>query len=407
MEDAINSQRDVVATPPSEPDAGAPDPVSSSRRLGYLDGIRALAALYVVLHHIYITVYPGYPVNTGPWFLSWLMFGQLGVAVFIVVSGFSLSLLPARHGYRMTGGLRRFFSRRAWRIIPPYWAAIVASVLLVLVINLRIHDPVSTKGVVVHFLLLQDILSGASPNGAFWSIAVEWQLYFVFPLFLLARRHLGSVATALGAAVGIWAVYVLAVDVHGFGRLLHLSPQFAALFVFGIVAAQATVSGSRTRRWPWGWISLCAIALMVAACIWMGTPRALGDLYWYDLLGGVAMATGLAALARGGAGAVERLLQRRPLMSVGRYSYSLYLIHGPLLLAVWVFLIHPMHLASNAEFLVMLGVCVPVCLAAAYGFFLLFERPFLRKRSFAALVPARWSAWRPRREVEPATGNAY
>jgi peptidoglycan/LPS O-acetylase OafA/YrhL len=392
VQDAVNSQ----------PDVSAPRPP----RLVYLDAIRALAALYVVLHHIYITVYPGYPVNTGPWFLSWLMFGQLGVAVFIVVSGFSLSLLPARQGYRMTGGLRRFFSRRAWRIIPPYWAAIVASVLLVLLINLRIHDPVSTKGVIVHFLLLQDILSGASPNGAFWSIAVEWQLYFVFPLFLLARRHLGSVVTAVGAALGIWAVYVLAVEVHGFSRLLHLSPQFAALFVFGILAAQATVHRPQSRHLPWGWITLGAFALLVAGCLWMGTPRALGDLYWYDLLAGAAMATGLAALASGGAGVVQRALERGPLVSVGRYSYSLYLTHGPILLAIWVFVVHPMHLAVNAEFLVMLAVCVPVALAAAYGFFLAFERPFLRRRSFAALVPS----WRrgtrsvPAGEVEPAAG---
>ncbi len=74
------------------------------RRLDYLDGIRALAALFVVAHHVYIAVYPGFPENTGPWFLGWLLYGNFAVAVFIVVSGFSLTLAPARR--RLPAGRR-------------------------------------------------------------------------------------------------------------------------------------------------------------------------------------------------------------------------------------------------------------------------------------------------------------
>src|SRR5215203_5813238 len=100
-------------------------------RLDYLDAVRACAALYVVFHHIYLTVYPGFPRNTGPWYLGWLLFGHYGVAVFIVVSGFSLSLKPVRHAYEMPSSYGQFMQRRAWRIIPPYWAALVFSVLVV------------------------------------------------------------------------------------------------------------------------------------------------------------------------------------------------------------------------------------------------------------------------------------
>ncbi len=395
MEDAISSPRVATAAPSSATDTAEPDPVSSSRRLVYLDGIRALAALYVVVHHIYITVYPGYPRNTGPWYLGWLMFGQFGVAVFIVVSGFSLALVPARHDYELTGGLRRFFSRRAWRILPPYWAAIVASVLLVMLVNVRMEDHVQVRGVIVNFFLIQDIVRGVSPNGAFWSIAVEWQLYFLFPLFLFARRHLGSAATAIGGAIGVWVVFLVATHVHAFNRLLHLTPQFAAVFIFGIVAAQATRPNAPLRRIPWTWLAIAVSLLVVGGCVLMGTVRAIGDFYWYDIAVGAAMAAALAALARDGATPLARLLERGPVVSVGHFSYSLYLTHAPILLAIWVFVVRPLHLAPLAQFATMVVITVPVCLAAAYGFFRLFERPFLTKRSFAAWVPVRRNASRP------------
>ena len=54
---------------------------------------------------------PGY---TGP-----LVYGHLAVAVFIVISGFSLTLRPSTNGYALAEGGRGFFRRRFWRIVPP------------------------------------------------------------------------------------------------------------------------------------------------------------------------------------------------------------------------------------------------------------------------------------------------
>ena len=61
-------------------------------RVEFVDGVRALAALYVVAHHAYITVYPGFPINTGPSVFTPLIYGHFGVAIFMVVSGYSLAL---------------------------------------------------------------------------------------------------------------------------------------------------------------------------------------------------------------------------------------------------------------------------------------------------------------------------
>ena len=148
------------------------------RRLAGLDGIRGLAAAYVVINHIFLRAFPGYPVDNAPWWAGWFMYGRFAVVVFIVLSGFSLGVSPARHGWRL-GGLATYARRRAWRILPPYWAALVFSLaddLAACVAQPGWPEP-NGKSVVVNGLLIQDVFGVPSPNRAFWSIAIEAQLY--------------------------------------------------------------------------------------------------------------------------------------------------------------------------------------------------------------------------------------
>src|SRR5947208_7061384 len=95
-------------------------------RLAGLDGVRGLAALYVVVNHIFERAYPGYPADHAPFWAAGFIYGRFAVVVFIVLSGLSLGLVPARHGWRLDG-VARFARRRAWRILPAYWAALVLS----------------------------------------------------------------------------------------------------------------------------------------------------------------------------------------------------------------------------------------------------------------------------------------
>ncbi|MDX6476594.1 MAG: hypothetical protein QOH95_2105, partial [Gaiellaceae bacterium] len=76
------------------------------RRLSGLDGIRGLAALYVVVNHIFERTFPGYPHDRAPWWAGWFIYGRFAVVVFIVLSGFSLALSPARHGWRLDSVVR-------------------------------------------------------------------------------------------------------------------------------------------------------------------------------------------------------------------------------------------------------------------------------------------------------------
>ncbi len=376
----------------------APPAARPSARLDFLDGIRALAALFVVLHHVYLSVYDGFPTNTGPTVLTPLLYGHFGVAVFIVVSGFSLGLAPAKRGWDLgRGGYWTFMRRRAWRIIPPYWAALAVSVALVAVLGIRTHDAVSWKGVATHFLLVQDLVEGASPNGAFWSIAVEWQLYWIFPLLLLVRRLWGPVvltALAVSAAVAVG----IAAD-HGGGvvvqKLLAVSPQLGALFVLGLVAAAATSRGPGLGAGRlWGGLALAAGLSAVLACAWLGSERAIVDLYWLDLVVGLATACGLAYATGAATSRTRRALEHEPLVGVGRFSYSLYLVHAPMLLVAWVFVVEPLDLPAGANLAVMMGVVVPVIIAASYGFHVVVERPFIEQRSWAELR-GHWARRRP------------
>ena len=102
---------------PSAPEA-AGGAGGGSPRLAGLDGIRGLAALYVVADHVLLRTFHGYPADHAPFWAAWLIYGRFAVVVFIVLSGFSLALSPARHGWRIDS-IAAFAHLRARRILPP------------------------------------------------------------------------------------------------------------------------------------------------------------------------------------------------------------------------------------------------------------------------------------------------
>src|SRR6186713_3008000 len=95
-------------------------------RLEYLDGLRALAAIYVVLFHAGV----GFLDSERPLagfartLQRGLSYGHDAVAVFIVLSGYCLMLPVARADGQFVRGVPNYFARRAWRILPPYFAAL-------------------------------------------------------------------------------------------------------------------------------------------------------------------------------------------------------------------------------------------------------------------------------------------
>jgi peptidoglycan/LPS O-acetylase OafA/YrhL len=363
-------------------DAPAANP--DRKRLAGLDGIRGLAALFVVINHIFLRAFPGYPVDNAPAWAAWFIYGRFAVVVFIVLSGFSLALSPARHGWRLDS-IRTFAVRRARRILPAYWAALAFSIAIAwLVVPPPGQGLPGSRSAIVNGLLVQNIVGAPSPNRSLWTMAVEAQLYLVFPLLLLTVRRYGGLAmvaavTLVVAAVGIVGPHVPRLDTF----VIQSAPDLAALFAIGIMAA-GIVGASRARRsWPWGWFALAAAAPVLAVIWWRGSVWTLGHLFWVDLAFGPAIALLLAALATGRPKPLLRVLDSRPLRSLGMSSYSLYLIHGPVVIVVYEKFVAERFRHGVPAFLLTAALVVPITIALSKLFAAAFERPFLRRRTWS------------------------
>jgi peptidoglycan/LPS O-acetylase OafA/YrhL len=165
-------------------------------RLGFIDGLRGLAAVYVVISHIWDTAFSRRPpsVHTLREVTAFLGFGRYAVSLFIVVSGFSIGLGTWRGGLRWPGGTRTYVRRRVQRIWPPYAAAVLISSLLAATVLSKDDgtlfdqaNKIRPLGVIDHLALIQDIhWWGPAGSEAFWSIAVEFHIYFFFLLVPLS-----------------------------------------------------------------------------------------------------------------------------------------------------------------------------------------------------------------------------
>ena len=406
----------------ARPAAAQPAAAPPTLHINFLDGLRGLAALDVVLFHFLSFNLSGLP----PWLLHLTKLTETGhsaVTVFIALSGFSLMLPVARSkDGQLQGGLVGFIRRRARRILPPYYAALLLSLLgLALTPQglgyLRgVRNPVFlsdfTSPVVLSHLLLLHNMSHAwvfKINMALWSVATEWQIYFALPFVLLpAWRRGGPIALGVaGLMLGI-----LPIPLFYFGWTI--VPAFADYVgVFGMGAAGAVWAyqalENEQRRLVLRKNVLAGTAVLVLAYIFTG--KYISPLHSTDtggalhmlcvgtlkdlLLGGlVACALVFGTISRYAPTSLGftpfRLLEMPIARTLGAFSYSLYLTHCIVLSQVDAYT--AAHHASPIHafaFRACLGV--PVALVLAYLFHLAFEKPFMvssRSRNMKILAEA-------------------
>ena len=358
--------------------------MESDRRakLPGLEGMRGIAALYVVLHHCYLLSFPGFPVNTGPVWTGWLLYGHFAVVVFIVLSGFSLAVSPSRNGWQL-GSSRAFAERRAWRVLPPYWAAVVISLILSSIVPQPGDGVPTARSVWVYGLLLQDIVGAPSPNGALWSIAVEAQLYALFPFLLLMLRRAGASVMIATVLAPVMLIGWFAGSVPLVHMLLRLTPQFAVLFAVGVAAARLLDREDRLRHLPW--VALIAGIAPMAAIVYFGSEWTMRNLFWVDLALGPASGVLLACVAKGRPRLLVAALESRPVRGLGVFSYSLYLIHAPIVVFLYALIVAPISESGLQAFTLMLLLAVPAC-RRGEGIRDVFELPFQRRRGWPALL---------------------
>jgi peptidoglycan/LPS O-acetylase OafA/YrhL len=299
---------------------------TDQERLGYqpaLDGLRAVAVTVVVLFHI------GFNRLRG---------GNIGVDVFFVLSGFLITTLLLRERRRTAGvDLRGFWARRARRLLPSLFV-VAALVTVLFVVDAGATGRLATLAGVGSAVLYLSSLVAAFDwwsmgwMGHTWSLSVEEIFYAVFPLVVvLGLRRLGARWLYVLAA-GAVAYYLVAADVwHWSGDHLYAGPDIRAeQLLIGCALAVALDRAGR-RAWPVPWPAMVAAAAFLAGWVFLVSWTSPTYLDGGELLVALAAAVLVWGLMTVPTGWPARLLSAAPLVWVGRRSYTVYLVHYPLI----------------------------------------------------------------------------
>ena len=310
-----------------------------------------MAVLLVVLGHA------GVPFLAG---------GFVGVDVFFVISGFLITTLLVRElRDRGTISVKRFYSRRATRLLPTSAVVLTATLvgawlwLPVTRITAIAGDAVAASFYAVNYRLAAtgtDYLTADAPPSPvqhYWSLAVEEQFYLVWPLLLIGVTLLWGRTRFHTPAMVVTLLIIAAGSLYLSARLTPVAPSWSYF-------------GGHTRAWELACGGLLALAVPLFARLprpvtttagWAGLALITAAAVGYDqntpfpgvaaLLPVTGSALVVAAGCAGHSGGARRLLDRPPMQFVGRMSYSFYLWHWPVLLIAPVALGRPAGVGFN------------------------------------------------------------
>lgn len=292
-----------------------------------------MAITLVLMRHFFDLYLKGYEGLLAHFF-SW---GWHGVDLFFALSGFLIGGQIIEEFRAGEFSFKRFFIKRSFRILPPYFTAIAVFVVIYSFTNgfLVLRNTDIFNDFIAHAFYLQDYVQSGQMmyNGIYWSLAVEEKFYIALPVvvfFLYQKREGGrGLFTALGALVLIGtAMRFLSYEQGADFWSSYLAPfhlRFDSLLL-GVLAAYLFIKfrGRLSSAWK------RALAPVAASCLGLSfLCGSYGTGYfnvcWQFTLTGVGFSALILFLVSSGAG--RYLPLKKAFSAVSRYSYSMYLYH--------------------------------------------------------------------------------
>jgi peptidoglycan/LPS O-acetylase OafA/YrhL len=388
---ASASERVGLTSSPEPAPASASGRVSArpeaSAKSGYrpfLDGLRAVAVLGVLVYHLD---------------RDWLPGGYLGVDIFFVLSGYLITmLLLAEHANSGRINLPAFWSRRIRRLFPALLVMLTVMAVLIdingdpLAIGQARGDLLSTLFYVANWHFITSGQSyftqflAVSPDRHTWSLAIEEQFYLFWPLvtaFVLARFRrsaLAVVAASVATASALWMVVIF--DGADPSRAYFGTDSRIFEILIGALLAIGLGGPARDRLLRFGRrVAPLALAAIALAYVGLADDNAL-----YYRGGAVLLSLAVAGLIAGleAGSPIDRLLSLKPLVLVGLASYGMYLWHFPVIIFTNLWL-GPTYELANA------AVAVAITFAATAVSYVVVETPIRRRGLLIGykLTPAR------------------
>lgn len=327
------------------------------RRLHFLDGVRGWGALAVVLYHICVEGFPASPLSSAHLWRVPLFHGTFAVLLFFLVSGAALS-----SGYFMTGdrvGLARLAAGRYFRLALPVAAACT---LVFVLMKAGAIPPWQERPAPFDAMLRFDPSMCDLAYFVSWGVFFDYsaQTTFIGPLWTMPIELAGSfIVFALLAIAGrsgqrLWAFVVVFLALFAVGSAY-------CLFVAGVIAADLYLRNSRVET---GSRSALGVVLVVAGVALSGMGEGPATIAYRPIVASIALLAGIMLVRP-----ARDFFSNRVSRWLGRMSFPLYLIHGPVLFAVSLPLLAALKdagLGNAGARLVTAGVTLPVAILASF-----------------------------------------